>query len=54
MIKSYALAVPIALIAGASLPYLPPYSPDLNPIEQFLSMIKIRCSAPLPGLGTAS
>ena len=26
--------------AGASLLYLPPYSPDLNPIEQFFAKLK--------------
>jgi transposase len=26
--------------AGASLRYLPPYSPDLNPIEQFFAKLK--------------
>lgn len=26
--------------AGAVLPYLPPYSPDLNPIERFFSKLK--------------
>ena len=26
--------------AGASLPYLPPYSPDLNPIEQAFAKLK--------------
>ena len=26
--------------AGASLMYLPPYSPDLNPIEQFFAKLK--------------
>jgi transposase len=26
--------------AGASLLYLPPYSPDLNPIEQFIAKLK--------------
>jgi transposase len=28
--------------AGATLPYLPPYSPDLNPIEKFFSKLKAR------------
>ena len=31
--------------AGASLHYLPPYSPDLNPIEQAWSKIKARLRA---------
>lgn len=26
--------------AGATLAYLPPYSPDLNPIEQFFAKLK--------------
>lgn len=26
--------------AGASILYLPPYSPDLNPIEQFFATLK--------------
>jgi transposase len=26
--------------AGASVLYLPPYSPDLNPIEQFIAKLK--------------
>jgi transposase len=26
--------------AGANLRYLPPYSPDLNPIEQFFAKLK--------------
>ena len=26
--------------AGASILYLPPYSPDLNPIEQFFAKLK--------------
>lgn len=32
---------------GASLLYLPPYSPDFNPIEMAFSKLK-RCCAPLP------
>ena len=27
-------------LAGASLLYLPPYSPDLNPIEQLIAQLK--------------
>ena len=27
---------------GATLLYLPPYSPDLNPIEKFFSKLKAR------------
>ncbi len=27
--------------AGAKLPFLPPYSPDLNPIEQFFAKLKL-------------
>src|SRR5437762_11432211 len=30
--------------AGASLLYLPPYSPDLNPIEQFFAKLKGYCA----------
>ena len=32
--------------AGASLRYLPPYSPDLNPIEQAFAKFKHRCERP--------
>ena len=28
------------MAAGATLLYLPPYSPDLNPIEKFFSKLK--------------
>jgi hypothetical protein len=31
---------------GASLLYLPPYSPDFNPIEQAFSKLKATCAAP--------
>lgn len=27
--------------AGVKLVYLPPYSPDLNPIEEFFSKLKV-------------
>jgi transposase len=34
-------SLPAAIAAaGASLLYLPPYSPDLNPIEQFFAKLK--------------
>lgn len=33
---------------GASLPYLPPYSPDLNPIELAFSQLKPCCALPRP------
>jgi transposase len=33
---------------GASLRYLPPYSPDLNPIEKFFSKFKALLRKPLP------
>ena len=35
-------------VCGASLQYLPPYSPDLNPIEQAFAELKqpIRTAAP--------
>ena len=32
--------------AGASLLYLPPYSPDLNPIEQAFAKLKASCEPP--------
>ena len=34
--------------AGATLLYLPPYSPDLNPVEQALSKLKAHLRGP-PG-----
>ena len=37
--RSKACARPI-LAAGAGLLYLPPYSPDLNPIEQLFAKLK--------------
>jgi transposase len=46
---------------GTTLIYLPPYSPDLNPIEQFFSKLKAllrkaaaRSIACMPGLGGRS
>ena len=32
--------------AGASLRYLPPYSPDFNPIEMAFAKLKARCAPP--------
>ena len=32
--------------AGARVLYLPPYSPDLNPIEQVFAKLKACCAAP--------
>jgi transposase len=32
--------------AGAELRYLPPYSPDLNPIEQAIAKLKAHCARP--------
>ena len=44
--------------AGAHLLFLPPYSPDLNPIEMAFSKLRPCCAAPMPGpsppSGTAS
>ena len=34
--------------AGARLRYLPPYSPDLNPIENAFAKLKARCAKSLP------
>ena len=33
---------------GCELLYLPPYSPDLNPIEEAFSKIKASCAKPKP------
>ena len=35
-----AQAIKLIIRAGATLEYLPPYSPDLNPIEECISKIK--------------
>lgn len=35
--------------AGASVLYLPPYSPDPNPIEQAFASSRTGCERPLPG-----
>lgn len=42
------------LAAGATLLYLPPYSPDLNPIEKLFSKLKDCSGKPPPGLSRPS
>jgi transposase len=39
--------------AGASILYLPPYSPDLNPIEQLFAKLKALLRRPRPGPKTS-
>jgi transposase len=36
--------------AGARVFFLPPYSPDLNPIEQVFAKLKPECATPQSGL----
>ena len=48
--------LPCHKVAGAQLLYLPPYSPDLNPIEQAFAKLKalLRKSAPVTASGMPS
>ena len=40
MCLHFTLGLLLTLLAGAKLIYLPPYSPDLNPIEEAFSFMK--------------
>jgi DDE superfamily endonuclease len=45
-------SIPVVMLtieaAGAELRYLPPYSPDLNPIEQVFAKLKLCCARSPP------